>query len=69
MDFTNVNKIVETSSYQEACSYLELGWKLLAVLQYKDEADGIAHPIYSLGWPKDEEPVLPETKSKFSRLS
>lgn len=69
MKLANVKQIFETSKWEEANKYLDLGWLLLDV--YHQACDtfgpGLNHQTiyYSLGWCKESEPVVPEKEHRY----
>ena len=61
MDFTNITKVKQLRDAHDVDRYLNNGWKLLAVLQYRDDSDGVAFPVYTVGWCDTENAVEPQS--------
>ncbi len=54
----NVKKIEEIANKSIANSYLELGWKLLKILQETRGTDNVA--VYCVGWCFSKKPKYPK---------
>jgi len=52
MSYEHISKIIEVNSPQEVNEYTKEGWVLLFHAQYWSQDEGIAYPVYTLGWPR-----------------
>ena len=64
MPLSNIKQVFETTKWETANEYLDLGWILLDVYH---QAEDVVKPwcdyqkiYYSLGWLKESNPVHPE---------
>ena len=68
MDFSEITKVVELCSEEDANRYLNAGWKLLEIYKtaYHTEYPGCNHqtPHYILGWTTGT-PIYPNDESRF----
>ena len=64
IDLSDIIEVTEAIGADNAQKYLDLGWKLLTVLNYSDGEDyGI---FYSVGWLSTKGPVKhPEMGTKY----
>jgi hypothetical protein len=62
MDYEKVRMVVHSNDVNEVNRYLSSGWVLLTVAKADSSEEMTGDPviIYSLGWVREGDPVLPE---------